>query len=181
LYFGKDAWPHFKRRIEREVAGCQRAGGYASSTIIGANTRKYHGLLVASLAPLVQRTLLLAKLDKRVETEERTYNLTTNQTAEGVTESGFIHLQQVIVEQFPVFVYSFGDIFLYKQIFMVYGKNTIVILCRVYNGGQPAVMRLLPLVNCRNFHWTSQRGKFILISSLTAVVLLFPVQDAGLL
>ena len=39
-------------------------GGYASSTIIGANTRKYHGLLIAPLIPPAKRMLILSKLDE---------------------------------------------------------------------------------------------------------------------
>lgn len=159
MRFGKGDWPNFERGIENEWLATNGLGGYASSTIIGANTRKYHGLLVASLNPPGQRTLLLAKLDERLEVNGRVYNLSTNQTVWGVTESGFIHLQQVNIGFFPVFIYSCADIFLRKQVFMIYGENTTVVLYRIYNGEQPALLRLLPLVNCRDFHWTAKKGQ----------------------
>ncbi|MEW6275685.1 MAG: amylo-alpha-1,6-glucosidase [Bacillota bacterium] len=159
MRFGKGEWPNFARGIENEWLVTNGLGGYASSTIIGANTRKYHGLLVAALNPPVQRVLMLAKLDERVEVDGRVYNLATNQTVGGVTEYGFIHLQQVHLSLFPVFTYSFADIFLHKQVFMINGENTTVVLYRIHNGGQPAVLRLVPLVNCRDFHGTTKKDQ----------------------
>ena len=50
-------------------------GGYSSSTIIGANTRKYHGLLVAPLMPPASRHLILSKIDESIEINEKKYNL----------------------------------------------------------------------------------------------------------
>ncbi len=159
MHFGKGEWSTFERGIENEWLVTNGLGGYASSTLIGANTRKYHGLLVAALSPPVQRTLLLAKLDERVEIAGRVYNLAANQTIWGVTESGFVHLQQVNVGFFPVFIYSFADLFLHKQVFMVHEENTTVVLYQIHNGEQPAHLRLIPLVNCRDFHWTVKKGQ----------------------
>ena len=159
MRFGKGEWRSFERGIEKEWLVTNGLGGYASATIIGANTRKYHGLLVASLSPPVRRTLLLAKLEERVAAGGRIYNLATNQTDGGVTEFGFVHLQQVSLNPFPSFVYSFGDMTLQKQIFMVYGENTTVIIYRFFNGAAPAVLQLTPLINCRDFHWTTRRGQ----------------------
>ncbi|WP_027356743.1 amylo-alpha-1,6-glucosidase [Desulfofundulus thermocisternus] len=159
MRFGKGEWRSFERGIEKEWLVTNGLGGYASSTLIGVNTRKYHGLLVASLTPPVRRYLFLAKLDERLETPRRTYNLATNHTGGGVTEFGFIHLQQVLFNPFPTFVYSFGDITLQKQVFMIYGENSTVILYRLINGAEPAILRLVPLVNCRDFHWTVRRGQ----------------------
>ena len=53
-------------------------GGYSSSTIIGANTRKYHGLLVAPLTPPARRFLILSKLDESIEIEGQKYDFYTN-------------------------------------------------------------------------------------------------------
>lgn len=159
MRFGKAYWRDFARGTEREWLVTNGLGGYASSTLICANTRKYHGLLIASLLPPVRRTLFLAKLDERLEVPGRTYILAANETAGGVAEKGFIHLQQVLFNPFPTFVYAFGDIFLRKTVFMIYGENTTVVLYHVHNGAAPAVLRLTPLVNCRDFHWTTRRSQ----------------------
>jgi predicted glycogen debranching enzyme len=159
LRYGKGDWRDFEQGTRREWLVANGLGGYASSTIINANTRKYHGLLVASLNPPVERTLLLAKIDERFEAGGRTYNLATNLTEQGVAEYGFIHQQIMTAEPVPCFTYSFADVFMEKYVFMVYGQNTTVILYRVRNGVLPATLRLAPLVNCRDFHWTLRRGQ----------------------
>lgn len=159
LTYGKGDWRNFDQAVQKEWLVTNGLGGYASSTIINANTRKYHGLLVAALNPPVERTLLLAKLDERFEIKGRTYNLATNRTVQGVAEFGFIHQQRMLVDPFPRFIYSFADVFLEKQVFMVHNRNTTVILYRVKNGAAAAVLHLTPLVNCRDFHWTVRRGQ----------------------
>ena len=63
-------------------------GGYASSTIIGCNTRKYHGLLLAPLTPPARRYLILSKLDESIEFEDgSTNNLYTNMCENYISEN----------------------------------------------------------------------------------------------
>jgi len=159
INLGKGHWPTFERGAENEWITANGLGGYASSTAIGANTRKYHGLLVAALDPPVRRTLLLAKVDERFETGGRTYNLAANMKPGGVCDAGFIHLQRVLLDMFPTFIYSFADVVLEKTIFMVHGQNTTVLLYRVKNGSSPGILRLYPLVNGRDFHWNTGAGQ----------------------
>ena len=61
--------------LEKEWLITNGIGGYSSSTIIGANTRKYHGLLVAPLTPPARRFLILSKLDESIEINEKKYDL----------------------------------------------------------------------------------------------------------
>lgn len=159
IALGKADWPTFEQGIQKEWLVTNGIGGYASSTVICANTRKYHGLLVASLAPPVRRTLLLASVDERFETGGRIYNLASKSAARGVTESGFIHLQRVLIGKYPTFLYSFVDVFIEKTVFMIYGKNSTLVLYRIKNGASPSLLRLFPLVNSRDFHWTTRVGQ----------------------
>ena len=158
MQFGKAEWHSFEQGCRREWLVTNGLGGYGSSTIICANTRKYHGLLVASLVPPVHRTLLLAKVNERVEAQGQVYSLAANKTVTGL-EFGYIHLQRVEVDPFPEFTYSFADLTLKKQIFMVYGENTTVLLYTIINGASPATVQLTPLVNSRNFHWTATKDQ----------------------
>ncbi len=159
MRFGKGDWRSFERGIEKEWLVTNGQGSYASSTLIGANTRKYHGLLVAALGSCGQRNLFLAKLDERFETEGQTYNLATNQTVWGVTEFGYIHLQAAVFDFLPTFTISFADVTIYKKVFMVYGENTTVVIYHIQNGAAPALLRLFPLVNCRDFHGIVRQGQ----------------------
>ncbi|MDD4169987.1 MAG: amylo-alpha-1,6-glucosidase [Desulfotomaculaceae bacterium] len=157
--FGKDDWRTFERGIEKEWLVTNGIGGYASSTIIGANTRKYHGLLVAAHNPPGWRVVQLVKLDERLASGGRTYNLAANCSGYGVSDSGYIHLQQVKIGHVPAFTYSFADITLKKTIFMLHGRNTTVILYRISNGVEPATLYLTPLVNCRGYHFITSEGQ----------------------
>lgn len=156
--FGKSDWRTFERGIEREWLVTNGIGGYASSTIVNANTRKYHGYLVAAHNPPGWRVVQFTKLDEWFATPHCLYNLSANETRSGYKETGFIHLQQVKINPFPTFTYSFGDIVLEKTIFMLYGRNTTVILYRVINGTEPGLLTLNPLVNCRGYHYITSQG-----------------------
>ena len=64
--------------LKKEWLITNGTGGFASSTIIGANTRKYHGLLIAPLTPPAQRYLILSKVDESIQIENNKYDLYTN-------------------------------------------------------------------------------------------------------
>src|SRR5438552_2745218 len=72
--------------FEREWLVTNGLGGYASGTVGGALTRRYHGLLVAALRPPVARTLLLARLDETVQAGGATYPLGANEYADGAID-----------------------------------------------------------------------------------------------
>lgn len=61
-------------------------GGYASSTIIGCNTRKYHGLLIAPLTPPARRYLILSKIDESIEIDTKKYNIYTNMSTNYISK-----------------------------------------------------------------------------------------------
>src|SRR6266567_6290679 len=81
-------------------------GGYASGTISGVNTRRYHGLLVAALQAPVGRTLLLAKIEEEIISEDRSFYLGANEFHDGtINPNGYIHLREVRIEDsIPTFV-----------------------------------------------------------------------------
>ena len=90
-------------------------GGYASSTIIGANTRKYHGLLVAALTPPARRHLILSKLDESIEIDGQEYNLYTNMCKNYISE-GYKNLESFEKEYVPIFTYKVRNIEIKKVI-----------------------------------------------------------------
>ena len=81
-----------KSALEREWLITNGIGGFASSTILGANTRRYHGLLVAPLKPPARRHLILSKLDESLEIEGKKYDLFTNVCRNYLAE-GYKHLE----------------------------------------------------------------------------------------
>src|SRR6195256_3587360 len=76
-------------------------GGFASSTIIGLNTRRYHGLLVAATKPPVGRVVMLSKLEETLVVDGARFELASNQYAGAVHPLGFQYLESFRVHPFP--------------------------------------------------------------------------------
>jgi len=137
---------------KREWIVTNGLGGYASSTIIGENTRGYHGLLVAALSPPVRRHLLLTKIE---ETLNGT-SLSTNKYPDAVFPEGYKHLEQFSLHPFPTFTFKVGDAVLEKTVFMIRNKNAVVI---EYNLEKDGELKLAVLMNSRNFHYRTKEEK----------------------
>lgn len=129
-------------------------GGYASGTVAGVLTRRYHGLLIAALNPPLGRTLLLTKLDETVGYGEQIYSLYTNRWKDGTVEPHGYHL----IEDFsldgtiPVWTYACADAIVEKRICMQQGANTTYIQYKLHRATQPLKLSIKALVNYRDYH-----------------------------
>src|ERR1700752_4811809 len=94
-------------------------GGFASSTVIGLNTRRYHGLLTAGTKPPVGRVVLLPKLEETLVINGRRYELSANQYPGVVHPQGFNYLIGFRMDPFPIFTYEIEGLRLQKSVFMV--------------------------------------------------------------
>ena len=137
--------------LDKEWLITNGIGGYSSSSIIGANTRKYHGLLVASLTPPGRRFLILSKLDESIEVRGKKYDLYTNIGKEYISK-GFKYQESFKKDIIPTFTYKIGKIEITKKICMDYGKNTVGVYYKIKNGGYKAKLTLAPIINFRDFH-----------------------------
>ncbi len=137
--------------LQKEWIITNGIGGYASSTIIGANTRKYHGLLVAPLYAPAKRHLILSKLDESIILGERKYDLYTN-VCKNYVSQGFNYLKSFQKDILPIFKYKVEDTEITKTICMQYGKNTVEVYYKVRNGNKKAKLELAPIFNFRDFH-----------------------------
>jgi len=132
-------------------------GGYASSTAICANTRAYHGLLVAAMPPSMDRRLLLSSLDEELIIESK-YQLANHQYPGTIYPEGFRHLQEFSLDPFPHFAYQVGTTRVEKTVFMVHGENTTVTQYTASGSESESSgsMKIAPLVTCRSFHAASE-------------------------
>lgn len=161
MTFGKVELKDFRRAMGKEWLATNGLGGFASATIAGANTRRYHGLLFAALHPPVDRTLLLAKLDERICINGCEYSLGVNDTAHGLYPEGHHYLHQFSTHPLPTFLYSIEDVLLEKIVFMVYGQNTTVIRYNIYTANNREFkVKITPLVNCRDYHGMIRRNNW---------------------
>ena len=136
-------------------------GGFCSSSVIGANTRRYHGLLIAPLMPPAQRHLLVSKLDESIVVNDEENNLFTN-VCENYISDGYKYLESFEKEFLPVFTYKVNDIKIVKTISMIYGRNTVVVQYKIKNGKNEAKLKLAPIINFRDFHQMTPNHQFSL-------------------
>jgi len=129
-------------------------GGYACGTVALANTRRYHGFLMASLAPPVQRTLLVAKFDLSVEYLGSKSDLTANEFAGGtVSPQGYVYLESfAVLDGIPTWRYGVADALLELQIFMAQGANTSYLRLELIRSSSPMSVALKPYVAYRDYH-----------------------------
>jgi len=129
-------------------------GGFACGTVAGANTRRYHGFLMASLSPPVERTLLVAKIETSVHYLGMETDLSANEFAGGaISGRGFIHLESFAVEDgIPVWRYAVADALLEQRIFMAPGANTSYLRLELLRASDPLRVTLKPLITYRDYH-----------------------------
>lgn len=137
-------------------------GGFASQTVLGINTRKYHGLLVAPLVPPSRRYVVLSKLDESIKTADKEEILYSNVCKNYISE-GYKKLEKFEKIYYPIFNYETeSGIIVKKQIAMVYGKNIVCVYYTVDNtkNNQKALMKVAPIMNFRDFHCMSTEHEY---------------------
>jgi predicted glycogen debranching enzyme len=137
-------------------------GGFACGTVAGANTRRYHGFLMASLSPPVERTLLVAKIESSVRYLGMETDLSANEFAGGtISGQGFIHLESFTVEDgIPVWRYAVADALLEQRIFMAPGANTSYLRLELLRASAPLRVTLKPLITYRDYHSHGRGAQF---------------------
>src|SRR5438477_6458136 len=106
--------------LQREWLETNGIGGYSSSTLVGLNTRRYHGLLVAATHPPVGRMVLLSKLEEMLIIDARRYELAANRYPGVIHPQGHTYLKDY---RRPTFVYEVAGCVLEKSIFMIQREN----------------------------------------------------------
>ncbi len=148
--------------LTREWIETNGLGGFASSTITGLNTRRYHGLLVAAIAPPVGRTVLLSKVEETVTIDGRRYDLSANQYPGAIHPQGHTFLKQFRLDPFPVFVYEVEGVEIEKSVFMIHGENSVAIEYEAKRvDGRQVSMEVRPLIAFRDYHATMHENPSI--------------------
>ena len=151
----------FEKAIQKEWLVTNGLGGYASSTVLGLNTRKYHGLLVAAFHPPGDRRVLLTKLDEEISLGEHVWRLGVNEFKNAMFPEGHRFLDEVSISPYPEFHYVACYVDVWKRIFMPREKNAVVTLYNVSNrNDNDVILRVFPLLNSRSFHEVTDKNSF---------------------
>ena len=144
----------------REWLCANGIGGFAFGTASGILTRRYHGLLVAALAPPLGRTLLVARTEDRVLDGGTVWELSANRWADGtIAPRGFELIERFQLDgTTPVWTYACADLRVEKRVWMEHGANTTYVGYRLARGRRPVTLELRALVDYRDYHAVTHGG-----------------------
>lgn len=148
----KETFNDFSKASELEWIDANGLGGYASSSLIGLNTRRYHGLLVAALNPPVEREVVVSKLDETLVIKNKSYSLATNQYPNIVHPQGYKYLTEFKKDLFPEFIYQVESVTIKKTVAAIHGKNSTVITYEIIDAPDEFEFRLTPFIAMRDYH-----------------------------
>ncbi len=106
IEIGTEICANFESSSKREWLETNGIGGYASSSISGANTRRYHALLVAATRPPLGRLALLSKFEETLTVAGERFDLSSNQYGGSVFPDGFKYLKSFRLDPFPIWRYE---------------------------------------------------------------------------
>ncbi|MBX7215030.1 MAG: amylo-alpha-1,6-glucosidase [Thermoflexales bacterium] len=160
--FGSEICGTLKVARTREWLETNGLGGFASSTVIGLNTRRYHGLLVAAVTPPTERMVLLARMEETLALRDADGNERRIELGVGEYERDHPAVLSGVqtrfrLDPFPIFTYEVEGWTIEKAVWMVHGHNTT---CIQYTATRQsplpadtrAELRIRPLVAARDFH-----------------------------
>src|SRR5438132_8522584 len=153
INFTLDILRDFDAATSREWLETNGIGGFACSTVIGLNTRRYHALLTAAMQPPAGRVVLLSKFEETLIIDGRRYDLSTNQYSGAVHPCGYMCLEDFRLGPFPIFKFAVEGVAVEKSIFMVHGQNATVIQYHVSGHGTRTIqLELRPMIAFRDYH-----------------------------
>ncbi|HEX3528834.1 MAG TPA: amylo-alpha-1,6-glucosidase [Thermoanaerobaculia bacterium] len=162
---GPDVCRDFARATGLEWLETDGLGGWAGSTILGAHTRRYHGLLVAATHPPVGRMVLLSRLDETVTVRDAEdgaeFDLACNRFPGAIHPRGFEHLASFRKGVFPVWDYAFAGVKLRKTVIAVHGEATRLVLYEVLDAPSTVHLALRPFFAGRDYHATAHANGFV--------------------
>ena len=143
----KEDWP--RRDIRREWLVTNGLGGYASGTLDGVFTRRYHGLLIATLP--TGRTMLLNGLAERLRFPDRSVGYLGAEELTGVTSEKVFPVTEFRLENgLPVWMYEIGGYRLEKRLVIPYRQNTVHLIYKLLAGDGALRLGVRPVVNFRS-------------------------------
>ncbi len=145
MTFDKAECQNLKHALAKEWLETNGLGGFASSTIIGVNTRRQHGLLVAALNPPDERYVLLSKCEERVVAGDQEFHLCTNLYPGTVFPHGFNIQTEFRLRPWPTFCYADRDFEIEKSVLLIQRENTVVLGYRNLRAHGTVELKVRPL------------------------------------
>ncbi len=138
----------------KEVLRTNRAGSYSSSSIIGCNTRKYHGFLVAPIPEFdYERHVLLSSVDVSVEQHGKSFNLGIHKyMGSHYDPRGHKYVKDFDLDPIPRIVYRVGGVVLQQELVLVENESQVLLRYTLLEANSPTTLKLKPFLGFRHIH-----------------------------
>lgn len=162
LNFNKEELVNLEYSLSREVLGTNRIGGYISTTIIGCNTRKYHGLLVCPIDELDgENYVLLSSLDETIIQHQQEFNLAIHKYPNVYDPKGNKYIIDCKYDSNFILTYRIGDLVLKKEFMIAHNKDQVFISYTLLESQSSVIIRLRPFLAFRSRHKLSKANLFV--------------------
>ena len=152
IEFDKEICTDFNKSSKLEWLETNGIGGFASSTISGANTRRYHGILTAAMRPPLGRVTILSKFEETLVIDDARFELSANQYPNKIYPEGFKYLKNFRLKPFPIWTFEIGNVRIEKKVFMIHGENTTVCRWSMEGENRELQLELKPLFSFVDYH-----------------------------
>ena len=152
IAFDKETCTDFDTALSKEWIETNGLGGFASSTINSCNTRRYHGLLIASLPPAMTRFLMVNALEEWVMSGETRHDLSSHQYPGVIHPRGDRNLIGFRLDPWPIWTYRIDSLILEKSLTMIHGQNTVILTYKLRKENAEATLMIRPFLTGRFFH-----------------------------
>ncbi len=153
LEFDKTQLGNLEYSLRREMLATNRAGGYMSTTLVGCNTRKYHGLFVA---PVIEGDehdyVMLSSLDETIIQHEQAFNLGIHRYPGVYEPKGHKYLVDFHYTPTPSLTYRVGGVLLRKELLWIHAHPQLLIRYTLLEASSPTTLRLRPFLAFRDKH-----------------------------
>ena len=152
IAFDKDTCSDFETALSKEWLETNGLGGFSSSTLVGCNTRRYHGILVSATRPPHGRMMLVNGFEEWVVLNDTRYYLSVHQYPGVIHPRGHDNLIGFRLDPWPIWTYRLGQVILEKSLTMVHAQNTVILTYKIRKETPGAELVLRPLLTGRDFH-----------------------------
>ena len=156
LTFDKRELGNLEYSLDREVLATDRRGGYMSTTIVGCNTRKYHGLMVAPIDQSDRTYVLLSSLDETVIQHDQSFNLALHRFNGTYEPRGHKYITDFEYTPTPTITYRVGGVILRKELLWIHKRTQLMIRYTLVDAHSETTLRLRPLLAFRDKHSLSK-------------------------
>ena len=158
--------------LEKEWLLTNTRGGYSSSTVVGCNTRRYHGLLIGALDPPANRILALSNCLETIFLGPGVFHLGTVEFPDKILPDGYMRLKRFSRDFGAHFHYRLGELRLTKSVYLLRDEDTAAVVYEFDEVPQPIDFTIRPLVALRDFHSLQKSDAHITAKSVVDGVLI---------